>query len=159
MQFELIDPLDHRELLEGCLEVAHQRIGTCHRNRVIKTLKLHKKRLLVVARDGQGVAGFKLGFSERPGVFNSWLGAVALAQEGNGIGRRLMELQHEYLAEHGYHMVRTGTRNQFKRMLILNLLNGFELVGIRQKKSGPHLQLEKRLIRAAKSPENSPELP
>ncbi len=159
MHFELVDPLDHRDLLEGCLEVARERMGTCHRNRVIKTLKLHKKRLLVLARDSGGVAGFKLGFCERPGIFNSWLGAVALAQEGNGIGRRLMELQHEHLAEQGYHMVRTGTRNQFKRMLILNLLNGFELVGIRQKKSGPHLQLEKRLTPVVRSPENNQEPP
>ncbi|MBX3167078.1 MAG: hypothetical protein KF760_06690 [Candidatus Eremiobacteraeota bacterium] len=155
MHFELVDPLDHRELLEACLEVARERMGVCRSSRVLKTLKLHKKRLLVAARDVRGVAGFKLGFCERPGVFNSWLGAVAAAREGNGIGRRLMELQHEHLAALGYRLVRTGTRNQFRRMLILNLLSGFELVGVRHKKNGPHLQLEKRLTPGAKSPENN----
>ena len=78
------------------------------------------------------------------------------SHEGNGIGRRLMELQHQHLAENGYHLVKTGTRNQFKRMLILNLLNGFELVGVRHKNGGPHLMLEKRLIPVAKSPEKNP---
>lgn len=159
MHFELVDPLQDRELLAACLLVGQERLGTCRMGRVLKTLKLHKKRLLVAARDGQQVVGFKLGFCERPGVFYSWLGAVAAAHEGNGIGRRLMELQHQRLAEQGYRLVRTGTRNQFKRMLILNLLSGFELVGVRHKNGGPHLQLEKRLIPVAKSPENSPVSP
>ncbi len=156
MQFELVDPLKERELLAACLAVGAERLGSCRMGRVLKTLKLHKKRLLVAARDAQEVLGFKLGFCDRPGVFYSWLGAVAEAHEGNGIGRRLMELQHQHLAENGYHLVKTGTRNQFKRMLILNLLNGFELVGVRHKNGGPHLMLEKRLIPVAKSPEKNP---
>jgi GNAT superfamily N-acetyltransferase len=159
MQYELVDPLDHRELLKECLEVGRQRLGSCRLSKALKTLKLYKTRLLVAARDERGVAGFKLGFAERPGIFHSWLGAVAEDREGQGIGRRLMELQHQHLTEQGYHLVRTGTRNQFKRMLILNLLNGFELVGIRYKKVGPHLQLEKRLSPVAKSPGSNPEQP
>ena len=155
MHFELVDPLDHRDLLEACLAVGQERLGSCRMGRVLKTLKLHKKRLLVAARDSQQVLGFKLGFCDRPRVFYSWLGAVAAAHEGNGIGRRLMELQHEHLAEHGYRLVRTGTRNQFKRMLILTLLSGFDLVGVRHKNGGPHLQLENRLTPVAKSPEHS----
>ncbi|MBN9418941.1 MAG: hypothetical protein J0I12_26045 [Candidatus Eremiobacteraeota bacterium] len=159
MHFELVDPLDHRELLAACVAVGGQRLGSCRMGKVLKTLRLYKKRLLVAARDERGVAGFKLGFCERPGIFHSWLGAVALEREGQGIGRRLMELQHQHLTEQGYHKVRTGTRNQFKRMLILNLLSGFELVGVRQRRDGPHIQLEKRLTLAAKSPESSPERP
>jgi GNAT superfamily N-acetyltransferase len=112
--------------------------------------------LLVVALVNDRVVGFKLGFCERPGVFHSWLGAVAESSEGHGIGRRLLELQHQYLQEHGYHMVRTGTRNRFKRMLILNLRNGFDLVGVKIKDGEAHLQLEKRLTPVAKSPKNSP---
>ena len=115
------------------------------RKKILETLKLHRRRLLVVAQDEQGLAGFKLGYAERPGTFYSWLGAVAEAREGQGIGRRLMELQHQHLTENGYRLVRTGTSNQFRRMLLLNLLSGFDVVGVRIKNGRPHIQLERRL--------------
>ncbi|MFN8613831.1 MAG: GNAT family N-acetyltransferase [Vulcanimicrobiota bacterium] len=123
---------------------------------MLLNLKLHRHRLLVVACHQDRVVGFKLGFCERPGVFYSWLGAVDADFEGQGIGRRLLELQHERLQERGYHLVRTATRNRFKRMLILNLLNGFDLVGVRNKDGDAHLQLEKRLSPAGRKPKSSP---
>jgi len=145
MNYQIVDPLRHRPLLHACLELGCQRLGSMRRKKVLETLKLHRRRLLVVAHDEEGVAGFKLGYAERPGTFYSWLGAVAEEREGQGIGRRLMELQHQHLEENDYRLVRTGTRNQFRRMLILNLLNGFEVVGVRTKSGSAHIQLEKRL--------------
>ena len=145
MNYEIVDPLRHRQLLRSCLELGRSRLGSVRMKKVLETLKLHRQRLLVVAHDEGGVAGFKLGYAERPGSFYSWLGAVAEAREGQGIGRRLMELQHQHLSENGYRLVRTGTRNQFRRMLILNLLSGFEVVGVRTKSGSAHIQLEKRL--------------
>lgn len=156
MHYELVDPLKRMGLLAACMRMGKSRLGSCGRRRVLRTLRLHRRRLLVAALEGDQVVGFKLGFCERPGVFQSWLGAVLESFEGRGIGRRLMELQHQYLEEHGYHRVRTGTRNRFKRMLILNLRNGFDLIGVKMKDGDAHLQLEKRLTPAAKLPKNSP---
>lgn len=157
LHYELVDPLEHLALLAASMRMGRARIGSCRKRRVMGTLKLHRRRLLVVAREQQRVVGFKLGYCERPGVFYSWLGAVDAEFEGQGIGRRLMELQHGWLEQRGYRLVRTATRNRFKRMLILNLLNGFELVGVRSKDGDAHLQLEKKLSPVVNSPESSPE--
>jgi len=122
-------------------------MGPCSRKKILKTLKLHRQRLLVVAQLQGKVVGFKLGFGERSGVFQSWMGAVAVEHEGQGVGRRLMEIQHQRLQELGYHKVRTGTRNRFLRMLILNLKSGFEIVGLKTKGNEAHIQLEKAFAR------------
>lgn len=145
MDYLLLDPLKEPELLRACIALGKTRLGKCPRSKVFKTLRLHTRRLLVAAREGDAVVGFKLGFSERPGIFYSWLGAVAETHESRGIGRRLMELQHQHLAENGYHLIRTATRNQFRRMLIMNLQSGFDLVGTSAKPDGLLLLLEKRL--------------
>lgn len=154
--YELVDPLKQMGLLAASMRMGRVRIGSCRKRKVLATLKLHRRRLLVVAHAQGRVVGFKLGYCERPGVFYSWLGAVDAEFEGQGIGRRLMELQHAWLEERGYRLVRTATRNRFKRMLILNLLNGFDLVGVRNKDGDAHLQLEKRLTPVSRSPESSP---
>ena len=159
VQFELLDPLSNREALAQAVALGRQRLGKCSLRRVLKTLHLHRQRLLVVARVEGQLIGFKLGFAERAGVFTSWLGAVDERWEGGGVGRRLMEVQHDELRSRGYHTVRTGTRNRFRRMLILNLRCGFDIAGIKQRRSGEaHIHLEKSLTRnLPSSTEPSPE--
>jgi predicted N-acetyltransferase YhbS len=148
VEFAILEPLQAREDLRQCLALARQRMGPIGLGKVIRTLRLHRYRLLVVARAEGKVVGFKLGFAERPRIFYSWLGAVEAAWEGQGIGRRLMELQHHHLDSGGFTRVRTGTRNRFRRMLILNLLSGFEIVGVKVRANGEaHLQMEKRFTR------------
>lgn len=146
MDLEVLDPLSDRLTLAQSLGVARRRLGKCSRRRILCTLRLHRYRLLVVARAEGRVVGFKLGFAERLGVFYSWIGAVEEAFEGQGVGRRLMDLQHTHLLENGFQRVRTTTRNEFRRMLILNLRCGFDLVGVKVKANGTaQLQLEKKL--------------
>ncbi|MGB0514854.1 MAG: GNAT family N-acetyltransferase, partial [Wenzhouxiangellaceae bacterium] len=46
-----------------------------------------------------------------------------------GFGARLMQVQHEHVRQLGYLSVTTRTRAANRAMLILNLKNGFEIVG------------------------------
>lgn len=147
MEYLLLDPLQARNELMQSIHLVRLRMGPCSLKKVVRTLKLHRQRLLVVALDNHRVVGFKLGFGERAEVFHSWMGAVAAEYEGQGLGRRLMEIQHQKLQEWGYHKVRTGTRNRFLRMLILNLKSGFSIVGLKVKGREPHIQLEKTFAR------------
>lgn len=103
--------------------------------------------LALVARapDGQ-VAAFKVGFEDRPGRFYSWLGAVAPAHRRQGLGRALMRRQHAWAAAQGYATLRTNTKNTWRSMLILNLQEGFDVIGAFTDARGePKLILEKRL--------------
>ena len=146
IEYSTVDPLKQKRLLRQCVLLARQRLGQCQGSRVLRTLRLYTQRLLVVAHLDGEVLGFKLGFAERDGIFYSWLGAVREDCEGQGIGRRLQEVQHEFLRAAHYRKVRTRTRNRFQRMLMLNLRSGFEIVGMSSKGKEPLLLLEKRLI-------------
>lgn len=146
MRFRVLDPLSDRNCLRGCASIARLQLGPVRRQRWLETLRLHRRRLLVVAEVDGVVVGFKLGFLEREGRFYSWLGAVHPHFEGQGVGRRLMEIQHAFLKNQGCDQVTTRTRNRFRRMLILNLRCGFDIVGVQYRTNGEaHLLLLKEL--------------
>ena len=84
----------------------------------------------VVALEGEQVVGFKLGYSDRPGRFYSWLGGVAPEHQRRGIATELMRRQHARCREVGYARVRTHTVNERKPMLILNIQSGFDIIGV-----------------------------
>lgn len=84
--------------------------------------------VLVIAHDEQGWAGFKLGY-RRGDAFYSWLGGVHPRARRQGLGFRLIQIQHEHVRQLGYRSVTTRTRTENRAMLILNLQCGFEIVG------------------------------
>lgn len=83
----------------------------------------------IVALDGERVVGFKLGFGDRPGRFYSWLGGVAPEQRRRGVARELIRRQHLRCREAGYSSVRTHTTNGNRAMLLLNVQEGFDVIG------------------------------
>ncbi|MEL6349491.1 MAG: GNAT family N-acetyltransferase [Myxococcota bacterium] len=84
----------------------------------------------LVALDGDDVIGFKLGYSDRPGRFYSWLGGVAPEYRRQGIAAELMRRQHERCVAAGYTRIRTHTTNDHKPMLLLNIRSGFDIIGV-----------------------------
>jgi GNAT superfamily N-acetyltransferase len=124
----IVDPLRQRTALQQCVQLFRDRLQRSPGG-LLRTLKLYRERMLVYATVEERVVGFKLGFAERDGAFYSWLGAVAADWEGRGLGRRLLTAQHEYLQAARYRLVRTRTRGDLRRMLVLNLRSGFEIVG------------------------------
>ena len=78
--------------------------------------------------DGQPI-GYKIGFQERTYYFESWRGGVLPKYRGNGIAQHLLTLQHDWCTEKGFRIVTTITSNNNTAMLIVNLRNGFEIVG------------------------------
>ncbi len=83
----------------------------------------------IAALVGDDVVGFKLGYSDRPGRFYSWLGGVSPDFRRRGIARELLRRQHERCADVGYRRIRTHTTNEHRAMLLLNIQMGFDVVG------------------------------
>lgn len=81
----------------------------------------------VIAWDDTKIIGFKLGYRYSQTTFYSWLGGILPFYRGQGVGQRLMEMQHQYCKQEGYQKIQTKTMNQWKKMLILNLQNGFDI--------------------------------
>lgn len=90
-----------------------------------------RRPLLLVAFDTRErrVVGYKFGYEDRPGRFNSWIGGVHPRYRGQGLGRALMERQHELVARAGFRTIRTVTLNRHRAMLLLNLTSGFDIIG------------------------------
>lgn len=93
------------------------------------SLEYKKNPLLILAKQDQEYVGFKLGYERRKGRFYSWMGGVVPAVRRQGVGRALMEKQHQVVSSLGYTSIRTQSSNAFRGMLILNLLCGFDIVG------------------------------
>ena len=98
------------------------------------------------ARMGEQVVGFKIGYTIDSHTFYSWLGGVHKDYQRLGIGRDLMQAQHQWCREMGYQKVQTKTQNRFKGQLILNLQMGFDVIGyIESTEGGPKILLQKNL--------------
>ena len=103
--------------------------------------------LSLVAFDGEKPVACKVGYELHPGVFYSWLGGVIPDYRRQGLARKLMQEQHRLLKEMDYKVVRTNGRNHLNQMIILNLQEGFQIIGTSFKSDEKRLsiQMEKAL--------------
>lgn len=127
------------------LALAHEVFAPFEEGRFREELQSKKVHLLI-AKDGETLVGFKLGYEESPQIFYSWLGAVHPEWRGRGVGKALMKAQHEWALKQGYQRLKTKTLNRWKDMLLLNIRSGFEIVGTETRANGElKLILEKAL--------------
>lgn len=104
------------------------------------------KVLFTVGIEKDEVVGYKIGYELESDSFYSWLGGVNVNHRNKGVASKLMIQQHLYLKEKGYRIVQTKTKNKWRNMLILNIKNGFDVIGTYTDSSGePKIILEKRL--------------
>lgn len=103
--------------------------------------------LNILAYDNGQLIGYKLGYKLKDNVFYSWLGGVVLEYRKRGLAQQMMDVQHKAVKERNYDLVRTNTRNNNPPMIIVNLKNNFNIIGMYQKSGETHLTitLEKKL--------------
>lgn len=102
--------------------------------------------LFTVGLERGVVVGYKIGYELESDIFYSWLGGVNENHRNKGIASKLMKQQHLYLKEKDYKIVQTKTKNKWRSMLILNIKNGFDVIGTYTDSSGePKIILEKSL--------------
>ncbi|WP_128545941.1 GNAT family N-acetyltransferase [Larkinella soli] len=148
IRYEIFAGLPSGPLLDGLLSLHLQIFQGPARDHLLEEYQsnLSRNLLTILALSGDTVAGYKMGYQRKKGHFYSWLGCVSPDFRRLGIGGRLMQLQHDYCRENGFHTIRTHTRNQWRDMLVLNIRHGFDVVGTITT-SGAHttIVLEKRL--------------
>jgi ribosomal protein S18 acetylase RimI-like enzyme len=134
------------DTLQGILDLHSEVFGTG--DDLIDRMKKKPELLVTIAKQDEKVIGYKIGYELDPHTFYSWLGGVNGAYRQHGIASRLLELQHHFLIENGYHIVRTKTMNKWRNMLILNIKHGFDVMETYTDKKGRHkIVLEKKLIK------------
>lgn len=143
--YRIFNSMPTNDVLKGMEELHKEIFGTP--NDLINKMRSKTKLLVIVAMDGKRVIGYKIGYELDNRTFYSWLGGVDPNYRGQGIASMLMEKQHQYLKDEGYHVVQTKTMNRWRHMLVLNIKNGFDVMDTYTDKNGLHkIILEKRLL-------------
>jgi len=97
------------------------------------------------------VVGFKVGHEDTSEEFYSWIGGAHPFYRKRGIASKFMEMQHRILKERGYKAVFTKTKNKWRHMLLLNLRNGFGVIGTLYRfEGGAEDNFEKVLLKEVK---------
>ena len=144
MEYEHFHGVPDKQTLSGVLEL-HKHVFD---GSDLATEKLKEKNnlILFVAKDGDRVVGFKIGYDYGNRTFYSWLGGVHKDYRGKGIAKELMRRQHELVKSMGYTKARTISRNEKREMLILNIKFGFDIKETFISNKGTHkIVLEKML--------------
>ena len=141
----IFNSIPNEDVLKGIKEL-HKLIFSTYDNFDNKILS-KTKLLVIVAKDGKKVIGYKIGYEIDKNTFYSWLGGVNPDYRGQGIASTLMEKQHQYLKEKRYKLVQTKTMNRWRNMLVLNIKNGFDIIDTYTDEEGLHkIILEKKLL-------------
>lgn len=140
-----LDSLPEFQMMEGIAKL-HKTIFSESDN-LSNQMKSKGLLFTIVALNDSEVIGYKIGYALDEETFYSWLGGVDAKYRNCGIASKLMEKQHEFLKERGYKKVQTKTKNKWRSMLVLNIKNGFDVIGTYTDDSGePKIILEKKLI-------------
>lgn len=98
-------------------------------SRFLGTFNSRKNFYLNLAYVENKPVGFKFGYQHNDDTFYSWRGGVVSEFRGLGIAKALMDSQHEWCKKQGFKRVQTKSKNKWRDMILLNLVNGFDIIG------------------------------
>lgn len=121
--------------LAECVQVVEQ-IQEFARKETQESLatRLEGKRYLIqVAEENGQLLGFKIGYQLDETSFYSWFGGVSPLARNRGVAQSLLNIQEQWVREHGYKQLKVKSRNQFPAMLRLLLRNGYMIEKFEEK--------------------------
>lgn len=146
-KFQPALPLPHEPLHQDLLLLLGAALESSP-HELVADLAYHNLRSPVqawLAFANEKLVGCKLGYERKPGHYYSWLGGIQPDCRRQGIARELMRRQHAWCRQQHYHWLRTQTYNRWRPMLILNLQEGFDVIGTVCGTHGLMIVLEKPL--------------
>ncbi len=144
MEFHSFTSLPDKTTLKQLNELHNRVFGST--NGFSEDLQTKHRPLILAAVEKEIVVGYKIGYERKVNHFYSWLGGVHPDYREKGIGEELLIRQHGWCRKNGYMTIRTHTKNKWRNMLIMNLKNGFDVIGtFTDEKGEPKIILEKRL--------------
>lgn len=92
-------------------------------------LSIHKKIFGIIVYDKERPIAFKIGYAKSANTFYSWIGGVLSEYRSKGIASELILRQEEWCRQNHFKKIRTSSSKSFKSMMIVNLKNGFDIIG------------------------------
>ena len=86
--------------------------------------------LILIAKLGKVLVGYKVGYQLTEDIFYSWLGGVIPEHRRYGIAKLLLNYQEEWVRDSGYKKIKVKSMNRFPYMLNLLISQGYEIVGV-----------------------------
>ncbi|MFB9214032.1 GNAT family N-acetyltransferase [Vibrio sinaloensis] len=114
--------------LAECVQVVEQIKEFSHKETVeslAARLEGKPRFLIQVAQEGENLLGFKIGYQLDNDTFYSWFGGVSSLARNKGVAQSLLEIQEQWVRQHGYKWLKVKSRNQFPAMLRLLIRNGY----------------------------------
>lgn len=128
--YQAIEGIPEQEVLIALLDLYNELFEDAKLDFFKKRIETKEDLVITLCYSNDVLIGFKLGYRYDETTLYSWVGGVLPQHRLRGIGKQLMQLQHNYVLKKGYKKVRTKSMNRFKSMMILNLKNGFDIVEI-----------------------------
>jgi GNAT superfamily N-acetyltransferase len=100
---------------------------------------------IFIAKDGDRMIAFKAGYAITINKYNSWLGGVKPEYRKQGIAKKLLIEQHDWLKAQGFSEVETHVDQQNQDMISLNQKGGMIISGMFLKNEKPFLLLTKKI--------------
>ncbi|MFD1032647.1 GNAT family N-acetyltransferase [Metaplanococcus flavidus] len=145
IRYQKFEEQPNSEIIESIAKVHKEIFGGT--DQWLEKLKSKQKVLVNIALKDSEVIGFKIGYALDEITFYSWLGGVSSQYRNYGVASELMKQQHTDLKEMGYEVVQTKTMNKWRNMLLMNIRDGFDIVGTKIDERGElKIILEKKLI-------------
>ncbi len=130
IKYELINEVPCSDVMEDLLSIYNLLFNDADDDFFRMRIKSHADLLIIIARHGDRVIGFKIGYPILDQTFYSWIGGIDPEFRRRGIGNRLAEIQEKWAREKGFKQLKTKSMNRFKPMMMLNLKRGFDITKV-----------------------------
>ena len=118
-----------------------------NQKKFLSKIKAQPHQYHILAYEENKLIGYKLGYALDDERFYSWQGAVHTDYQGLGVATELLLQQHTWCLQQKFKYIETRTRNEFRKMISLNLAHGFKIVGtILDANQEIKILLEKKLV-------------
>ena len=81
--------------------------------------------LAQIFREGDAIAGFKLGYALDERSFYSWIGGVLPEHRRRGVALSLLTSQEDWARAHQFESIRVKSKNRYPAMMCMLLNNGY----------------------------------
>ncbi len=124
------------EQMQWIVELCQKTLGPVEASEIERRIHEFENFVGLIARVDGELSGFKLGYALNKETYYSWLGAVKPNLLRFGIASALHTSLLAFCRRNSFKKLQTKTMNRYKAMLIMNLKNGFDIVGTEQTSAG-----------------------
>ena len=133
------------KLISHIQSIAEETMGKFDKDKFNKRMQEFPNLFVQIVYDNENPIAFKLGYQVNKEIFYSWLGGVKHEYQGLGVATLLMEKQHQWALQNHFKIIKTKSKNIFRKMISLNLKFGYDIVGTEEKKGQTSILFQKSL--------------